>query len=587
MRLRARLWIGLIALSLLTIVVSGVGIYALVRQSQASRAVLQENYRTLEYVTDMHDALNEYERVRMLPTDSVARQAVLQTFDRVLRQQEANITEPGERAATARIRLRFQQLQAETTLVSLREIRDQLDAIARLNQNALLAKNDRARRTADLQLNILAGTATLVLVFLFTFLYSFPGSLLRPVEAITRKITAIAQGQYQQEIDLPDHRHDEIGDLARAFNAMSAELVRYQQTNIDQLQFERSRLTQVLNTLNEALLVLDADKRVLVVNPAMQHLLNVQPDSLNGLYAPDVAATHDLLRTLIQPLMQPGGVHAGKPISIVVDRETRQYQPEAVMVHDLADGTGATPPILGYVLGLVDVTPFHAKDVAKTQFLATVSHELKTPLAGIGLSLRLLDDPRVGNLNDEQRNLVANILSETERLKKLTAELLDMTQLESGNIQLRLQPVDLREVAETTIAALQAQAEAKQLTITTGFPPTLPRAQADPDKLRWVLSNLLVNAIRYSPTGGTVHIAAASTVGTIQLSVADQGPGIPSEHRQRVFERYFRVPGQAGGGTGLGLAISREFVEAMGGSLALVDSFGGSRFEIALLFHPY
>jgi signal transduction histidine kinase len=227
-------------------------------------------------------------------------------------------------------------------------------------------------------------------------------------------------------------------------------------------------------------------------------------------------------------------------------------------------------------LVLKNVTQFRERDVAKTNFIATISHELKTPISSIKMGLRLLEDERIGELNEEQRHLLRQLGDDAGRLLNITGELLKIAQAETGNIQITLAPSDPAEIVETAREVLAGQAREKQISIEIApLPKSAKMALADTDKSTWVLVNLLSNAIRYSPQNQPVHIAVAHQDGNIRFSVRDHGPGVPEIYREKIFERFFRMPGALPGGTGLGLAISREFVWAMGGDIGVENAPGG------------
>jgi signal transduction histidine kinase len=235
------------------------------------------------------------------------------------------------------------------------------------------------------------------------------------------------------------------------------------------------------------------------------------------------------------------------------------------------------------VILLRNITPFKELDFAKTHFIATISHELKTPISSIKMSVDLLDHEKVGELNTEQKQLVGSIKEDAVRLLKITGELLNMSQVESGNMQLKILSCEVRPIVDFAIGANKLMADQKQITIHAAIPENLGRAHADAEKTSWVLSNLLSNAIRYSYENSTIHIEAMETNNAIKISVKDFGQGIAPEYKERIFDRYFRVPGSRKEGTGLGLFISKELMEAQGGSIEVDSEYGlGSMFSISL-----
>ena len=222
---------------------------------------------------------------------------------------------------------------------------------------------------------------------------------------------------------------------------------------------------------------------------------------------------------------------------------------------------------MGDVILLKNITEFKELDSAKTTFISTISHELKTPISAIMMSLQLLEDKRVGTLNEEQEQLSKSIKDSSQRLLEITGELLNMTQVEAGKLQMMPKITKPIELIEYAIKANQVQADKFNIQI----------------EIAWVLTNLLSNAIRYSRENGRVVIGAQQEGDQIELYVQDFGKGIDPRYHQSIFDRYFRVPGTKVQGSGLGLSISKDFVEAHGGTLTVESELGkGSRFVIRL-----
>jgi signal transduction histidine kinase len=232
------------------------------------------------------------------------------------------------------------------------------------------------------------------------------------------------------------------------------------------------------------------------------------------------------------------------------------------------------------VIVLRNITLFHELNEAKTNFIATVSHELKTPISSIKMSGQLLSDKRTGPLTPDQEQLVNSIGDDADRLLKITSELINMAQVETGNIQFNLQPTPVDSIVEDALDAVQIQAQQKNISIKTIYGTDKPEIRVDKEKTTWVLINLLTNAIKYSFESSAVEIRIGSLPDRVEILVKDHGRGIDEKYITRVFDRYFKVPGsQERSRTGLGLAISKEFIEAQGGKIWVSSRIGeGSEF---------
>ena len=229
---------------------------------------------------------------------------------------------------------------------------------------------------------------------------------------------------------------------------------------------------------------------------------------------------------------------------------------------------------MGDVILLKNITEFKELDSAKTTFISTISHELKTPISAIMMSLKLLEDARVGAMNDEQKALAESIKESSNRLLEITSELLKMTQVEAGKLQLNPKITKPIELIEYAIKANQVQADRFNCHIEVEYPEKISKLFVDSEKIAWVLTNLLSNAIHYTPENGRIIIGARQQDHSVEIYVQDFGKGIDPRYHQSIFDRYFRVPGTKVQGSGLGLAISKDFVEAHGGTLSVDSAVG-------------
>jgi two-component system, NtrC family, sensor histidine kinase KinB len=224
-----------------------------------------------------------------------------------------------------------------------------------------------------------------------------------------------------------------------------------------------------------------------------------------------------------------------------------------------------------------------SREQPRTNLVATLSHELESPLTSLALSAQLLE--RSSSLNHAHRELVSAITEDVGRLKNLSNELLDLARGTAGAITLNTAPVDVRSLLEAVIRTFAPQAEQKVIVLTTECDESIPHIRADPIKMSWVVSNLLANALRYTPPDGVITLSATSTGRAIQLQVRDTGRGIAPEVQNRLFERFTQghVNGAAAGSAGLGLAIAKEIVQAHGGRIFVDSTLGkGTCFTVEL-----
>ena len=582
MTIKSKISSALLFMFAILIAIGGLAAYYLTQLSNDSQAILKDNYESLEYASNMQKALAD-----LRDPDAV------NDFDSNLKKEEANITEPGERGIVVAIRREFSRIRKNPAdTATLARLRQHLFSLDDINRQATFRKNNVAKQTAKDALLWLASVGTLCFLILFSFIVSFPGYIANPLRELTQGIRQVASRNFEERLHF--RSGDEFGELARSFNSMAQKLDEYEHSNLASVLFEKRRIDTLIQIMNEGIIGLDENRRILFANPVACRLLGVKDTDIVGQYAPDVAAANDLMRTLIQDVMasqtpttestmlkifdpQPYGSqpHGNQPFGSsatgVDSRGKESYFNRRTHVVDVTRTGEEQSQLAGYVIVLENITSFKELDLAKTNFIATVSHELKTPLSSLKMSLQLLDDSRIGQINDEQRQLLGNIRADADRLLGLTGELLNMAQVESGQIQLNMQAVQPAEIVRYAADALRVQAVQKNIKVRLNLPPTLPPVLADPDKASWVLINFLSNALRHSPTDTTIDISVAVQNKAVEFRVRDHGAGIRPEHRDRVFDRYFKAPGSSGqaSGTGLGLAISSEFIQSMNGQIGL------------------
>jgi len=564
MNIKNKLRLGIGFLFLTALISSGLADYYLARLSNDSKAILKDNYRSLVYAKNIEQAL-DYPK-------TADQKAKLQTIDENISQEEHNITEPGEGALADSLRWAFETYKrlAEPQAVNEQSIRIRglLYKIIQLNMTAIERKNKVAASTADGGIIIVSLIGSLCFLIAFSFVVNFPSYIANPVKELMQGIKEIANKNYNKRLVFP--AKDEFGDLAEAFNQMAAKLDEYEHSNLASILFEKRRIETIINSMTDAIVGIDDKQFIIFANRVACTLIGMPEEMLTGQYAPNIALENDLLRNMLF-------VDQAK-MKIFADGR------ESYFTKDVLEVTNDYK-VIGKVIILKNITDLQQLNDAKTTFIATISHELKTPLSSIRMSLKLLEDERVGGVNNEQKQLLQNIDADTHRLLQITAELLDAAQVETGKINLNFGSTHPKNIVSYAVKAIRSLADQKEITIDVSCPDTLPNVMADLDKTTWVLINLLSNAVKYSPVKAVINLNVKKQGSLIEFSVKDSGQGIDEKYVARIFERYFRIPGAEADktGTGLGLAIAKDFIEAQGGHIAVESEPGeGSRFYFTL-----
>jgi NtrC-family two-component system sensor histidine kinase KinB len=570
MKIKTKITLGVGLLFLLILLLSIVSTRYLFELKSDTENVLVDNYRTLEYC-----------RIMLLSMETETGSA-LQKFEENLQKQEKNISEIHEDEVTRDLRVHFDAFRQKRSDMALQsEIRKDIFKLMDMNMQSIQRKSEMAKETANNAVFWILITGALCFIIAFILLINLPSNIANPIKELTDSIKQIADKNYAERVHFESH--SEFGGLAKSFNTMAQKLEEYNNSNVAKLMMEKKRVETLIDKMHDPVIGLDEKLRIIFANDEANQILGLQDSKLIGFQSKDLALKNDLLRELIKDIEETGSNKNGtKPIKIYANGKESYFEKDVQHISIIPTGEKKAK-IVGHVVLLRNVTEYKELDTAKTQFIATVSHEFKTPIASIKMSLQLLENKGIGKLNEEQKHLIDNIKDDTDRLLKITGELLNMTQVESGNIQLSILPADPKEMLMFALNASKTQAEQKQITIDTDIIGNISKVQADIEKTSWVLTNLITNAVRYSYENSVIYLTIRETENYVTIAVRDTGQGIAPQYLDKIFDRYYRVPGTKKEGTGLGLAISKEFMEAQGGQITVDSEFGaGSTFTVTL-----
>ncbi|KAA5537759.1 ATP-binding protein [Paenimyroides baculatum] len=572
MKIKTKLISGVGLLFALIILLSTMGIFYVNALKRDTNNILVANYNTLEYSRNMLLALEK------IATDRDA----LSVFEKNLDSQKQNVTENGEQQATADIVDHFNNLKlnpADSLLTS--RIREDIAELMRLNMEAIERKSSIADATADNAVLWISVIGTACFLIAFVLLVNLPGNIANPIRELTESIKQIANQNYCERVHFQDH--NEFGELAKSFNTMAEKLEEYSESKLDKIIKGKKRIEALINNMHDPVIGIDEDKKVLFANEEALKISGLKTENFIGKQIQDIAVNNDLIRDLIKDLIHPDLKKENEnSLKIFANGKESYFEKEIIDINIIPTGEQQSQ-LIGHVIMLRNITLFKELDLAKTNFIGTVSHEFKTPISSMKMSLQLLENENVGSLNKEQKQLLESITEDTDRLLKITSELLNLAQVESGNMQLNISAVNTADIVRHTLKATKTQAEQKNIKIAISIEDHLPEIQADSQKTTWVLINLLSNAIRYSYDNSVVHLSLIKENNNVKFLVKDSGTGISEKYQNKIFERYFRVPGTQKEGTGLGLAICKEFIEAQGGSIEVVSEPGtGSTFSFTI-----
>ena len=571
MKIKTKLNLGVGLLFLLIIILSLVGAFYIFSIKKDTENILKANYNTLEYSRNMLLSLDEM---------NADEEKAIVVFETNLIKQIANITEAGEDNATYNLQKVFNFLKKNKTDETLKsQIRQDIFEIMKLNMNAIKQKSDIAKHTAEAANFWIAITGTLCFLIAFNLLVNLPNNIANPIKELTASIKEIANKNYSQRVHFMNH--NEFGDLAKSFNTMAEKLQEYNNSNLYKLSFEKKRLETLINNMHDPIVGLDNQGLILFANDEALKIIGLKTEEVIGKLVATLALTNDLMKSLIVSDFQNESRKV-LPMKIFADGKESYFEKEIVNITIKPTGEDQTIDI-GNVIILRNITVFKELDFAKTNFIATVSHELKTPISSIKLSLQLLEKAETGNINEDQKQLIESIKDDSQRLLKITGELLELSQLETGNIKLTIEKSNPYEIISYATEAVKVQVELKQIDLIIETEQNLPDIKADSEKTAWVLVNFLTNAITYSSENSKIIVKLKNENNQVVFQVIDTGKGIDNRYKTKVFDKYFQVPGSHKSGTGLGLAISKEFIEVQNGTIGVESELGvGSTFYFKL-----
>ncbi|HEY9430675.1 MAG TPA: ATP-binding protein [Blastocatellia bacterium] len=559
---------------------------------EVSRRIIAHNYDSVVAAQDMKESLERMDSSALFLLLGDRDRAMAQfnqhraRFDAAFGKAAGNITEPGEPEIIEAIRSDrdeyyrrfeafvasgerrrpgdyFQQLEP-----LFNKIRAECEQLLQLNQRAMAAKSEQAAGAArreflfTLALAAALGAAGLALAVLLA------NGIMRPLRELTATAARSAGGDLAAKARVTSR--DEIGILAAEFNRMAERIQQLRRSDLGRLLTAQQTTEAAIDSLFEPVIVTDGEGRITRLNRAAESLFGARAEAISKPIS-EVAHDQRIAMAVSEALraertVAAESVSAAIPISI--NGTEQSFRLRTTPMRD-AEGH-----LLGAVALLEDITRLREIDRLKSEFVDTAARYLQTPLLNLQMGLHCLISDAVGEMNDEQKDILYACREDGERLERLMRDLTDLSSIESGEAAPRLAPVRIEDVVQSAVETFRLRAEAKDQSLKSDIAPALPLLNADAEQIKRVLENLLSNAIRYTPRGGEIRITAARREDYVSISVVDTGHGIPPEHLTRLFHRFLSVPGAKPGSTGLGLAISKRLVEAHGGQISARSEVG-------------
>ncbi|HVC43353.1 MAG TPA: ATP-binding protein [Candidatus Binataceae bacterium] len=588
--LRTRIRNGSLALLVLVVLL---GVYTLPRVYRlggAIRETLYRNYISIEAAQHMHAALRTLEVAELEGRAPAVLPAVRADFSSWMNIEDHDFTEVGEPQLAMSIQSGAASLFDAIAAAPIGARHDaafdalhaRIDDLIAMNKLAMFRADSRAAHLGrHLSYDYATGLA-LVLILGTALSWWLGWTLSKPLTDIAERLRGVSQRR--AHLRLGAQKLGELDAVAREFNEMAERLEQYDQLNVDRLVYEKSKTEAIIESLEDGVVLIDLDGVVIHINETAALIIGLEQNEALGSAFDDLSSNNphyirvrDALRTLKQ------GAPTDQRVEVQLHFRGRDH---AFVLKPIPLRHAEGRP-LGTIVILQDVTYLRDQDRARTNLVATLSHELRTPITSLALSAELLRREE-SVLGPRQRELAQAILEECARLTQLSDNLLTLARGSNGIIAIEHAPLDLARIVAEVSDRFNIQAGEKGIALHQRIDP-MPMIAGDSVKLSWVVSNLVGNALRYTPHDGVIEVTAHAIDGVVRIEVADSGPGIPADVRDYIFEKYTQFgDGRAErGAAGLGLAIAKDIVQAHSGRI-FVESpeGGGSRFIVELPMPP-
>jgi signal transduction histidine kinase len=597
MTLNRRLLLGIAPVLLIFL---AVGIYAIFLFSKLGGAIdviLRENYRSVVASQNMKEATEQMNSGLLLMLggeENQGRQLFRQyvpVFETNSDIESRNITLPGEGALEKTVQSLHAKYLAEAAqffllppadpvrrtfyfnqlLPTSTAVNDTANRILEINRQNMVDANDAARRqsreASHYMIAILAGGFVIATVLA----YLLARSIVQPVQSLTESAQQLGDGNLDQHV--PVQSGDELGKLAEAFNKMAAKLRSYRQSTTAQI-LEAQQITEsALRAFPDPIVVFSPEKKIQLQNAAAERFLGQIGGSLDALGSLSAQIDASLQGSAdFQP------TSFDKAISVSLDASEKFFLPRVLAMRNESGS------VVGVVVALQDVTRFRVADDVKTDLIATVSHELKTPLTSMQMAVYLLLEEKIGPLNPKQTELLLAARNNSDRLFEMVEDLLDLARFEGGAALVEKKAIPAQQLIEGIAEREKELVSSRGLELKLEIEPHLPRIAVSLPRINQVFANFISNAVKHSPRGTVITLSARREGGkSVRFAVRDEGPGIARELHRRIFDKFFRIAESSDEGAGLGLSIAREIVLAHGGSIGVESDKGkGSEFFFTL-----
>lgn len=466
-----------------------------------------------------------------------------------------------------------------TVLPIFKDVKENCNTLLDINQKSMINMKDKSKQLATTARYCTLGIAAVVLIIGISIISYLLRKIIHPIEDLVIGINKVSEGDYEHTIPLK--RGKEINFILNCFNNMIEKLKEYDRLNVNKILMEKQKTEAIMESIKSPIIVTDNKNKIIMLNKYAERVFDVKEKKVINRQFLEAIGERKIFNMIQRTRNSIEEYKPFEDIEIGKNKDKIYYRI-------------TTSPIwfkhsenLGTVTIMQDITKFKELDEMKTDFISNVSHEFRTPLTSICMAVGLLLEGNA-NINDDEKELLTIIKEDSDKLDSLVCELLDLSKIKSGKIEMDIRDIDINYIIYQVKRAFKIQLEEKNITLNIDINKVERKAKGDMNKISWVIANLLGNALRYTKTDGTgiIEIKAIEVNNRILISVCDNGEGIAEEYQKVIFEKFVQIKdknGQITGSSGLGLAICKEIIKAHGEEIWVDSTWGeGSSFYFTL-----
>ena len=602
--LKSKISLVYLALVIISSLVGITSALSLVKLSGSIEGLMTANYKSINALNNMIETI-EQQNSAILIYISTNRQKGLDMFSQNNNSftqwfdvARTNITEVGEKELIENTNLHytqyirsFLQLQEirntsglenaityynETITPEFNIIKGSLSALIQLNEKAMFKGKNDANNDARKFIYVVLILTSLATIGGFIISRYFINRFLKPIYTLTQTVKLVKAGGLNLQATVTSK--DEIGELSLEFNNMTKRLLQFEQSALGNLMSEKKRFIAVVKNIADPLLVMDNSYKIAILNKTCESFFNITEEKAVNKHFLEVIRNGELFDH-ISGEFSLGEDRKEKIIHVKSNDEEYYLNVVVTIVKDVENN------LTGLIVLFHNVTALKELEKIRTDFIATISHEFKTPLTSIMMGTDLLLNAGIGALNDDQKSITTALKEDCERLSTLVNDIMELTKIESSKAIFKIEPCTIVGIIESTYKQFNQIAEQKSVELEFDADENLPPVSADFEKIKWVLNNLVSNALKYTNAGDDILISASVKNNKMYISVKDTGVGIPDEYKENIFDKFFQVKGNdlEIRGTGLGLSVAKEIIQAHGGKIWCESKLDlGSTFSFTL-----